>query len=272
MAASGKPQVIAVASGKGGVGKTNLAGNLAVTFSQMKKNVLIFDADLGLANLDVLFGLAPRKNIRQVIEGRTPLRDIIIKGPNGISILPAASGVAELAEGQPAYLEGLANEIQALASEYDVLLIDAPPGIGTNVRKFSALADELLVVTTPEPTAVTDAYALVKVMRRENPNLPMRLIVNMATDLAEAERVASAFSEVTMRFLGMPMPSLGGLPWDDHLSDAVRRQMPVVTCHPNCRASRCLLGLGRTLLKTPAHQGEDTLPAFHNRILRWMKK
>lgn len=269
---NGKPRVYAIASGKGGVGKTNLAANLAVALGGLGRRVLLFDADLGMANTEVLFGLTPRQNVRHVVEGGQPLRNILIDGPEGIEIAPAGSGVAALAELPSGAGDALVKELSSLAVDYDEVLIDAPPGIGTNALRFALMADELLVVLTPEPTSVADAYALVKLVRQKRPDMPLRLIINMAMGAEESARVAEAFGEITSRFLGMNVRSLGDVPWDDCVPDAVRRQKPFVICYPNCRAARRVRDMGRAL-SGPRERHSDQLlhgPSHTDRISKWM--
>lgn len=264
------PRILAVASGKGGVGKTNLAANMAVELSSRGHRVLLFDADLGLANVDVLFGLTPRRNIQDVLRKTEGLREIIVQGPEGVSIIPASSGVTELADLPAEHGRRLARELTELASEYDLLIVDAPAGIGGNVLRFCTMADQLVLVTTPEPTSVTDAYALVKVLRRQQAELPIRLVVNMVGHTDEGERVARAFGDITGHFLGRSVPYLGSLPWDTNVPVAVRRQKPFVTCYPNGRASVQLKQLTKTLVAPRERVRELEVCPFPNRVARWL--
>ena len=158
------PMVFAVTSGKGGVGKTNIVGNLAITYQRMRKRVLIFDADLGLANIDIIFGINPKYTIEEVIKGEKELSQIIAKGPEGVAIIPASSGVQELSHLTEGHKINLLNEFDLLNNMYDILLIDTGAGISSNVTYFNLAAQERIVVVTPEPTSITDAYALIKVM------------------------------------------------------------------------------------------------------------
>jgi flagellar biosynthesis protein FlhG len=264
------PRILAVASGKGGVGKTNLAANLAVNLSAQGHRVLLFDADLGLANVDVLFGLAPRHNVHDVLKRTERLQEIVVQGPEGVSIIPASSGVTELVD-LPAE-EGLrlAQELTALAASYDMLIVDAPAGIGGHVMRFCAMADQVLLITTPEPTAITDAYALVKVLQRKRADLPIRLVVNMVGHADEGERVARAFGDITGHFLGRSVPYLGSLPWDTHVPLAVRRQKPFVTCYPNVRASYHLKQISQALVGPREQPRELETSPFPNRVARWL--
>jgi len=264
------PRILSVASGKGGVGKTNLAANMAVALSQQGHRVLLFDADLGLANVDVLFGLTPRHNVQDVMRDNDSLRSIVVEGPEGVSIIPASSGVPELADLPAEHTKRLIKELTELAGEYDLLIVDAPAGIGGNVVRFSVMADQVLLMTTPEPTSVTDAYALAKVLRGQKPDLSVRLVVNMVGHVDEGSRVARAFSDITGHFLGRSVPYLGSLPWDTNVPIAVRRQQPFVTCYPNGGASRYLKQIGKTLV-APREQARDLNACpFPNRVARWL--
>ncbi|GMV81930.1 MAG: site-determining protein [Planctomycetota bacterium] len=262
----------AIASGKGGVGKTNVAANLAIALSGMGQRVLLFDADLSLANTDLLFGLAASATLEHVIAGRRRLDEIVVQGPEGVDIIPSGSGIAELADLAPERLNVIAEQLAALAGSYDTVLIDVPAGIGPVARRFSYLADEILLVITPEPTSVADAYALAKLQRKESPHGRLRLMVNMAQDDEEARRVAQAFSEIMVRFQSCPVESLGHIPWDANVPEAVRRQQPFMTCYPNCRASRVLKAIGRTLLlqREALAGAQAASPGGWNRLLTWM--
>ncbi|MGD0088780.1 MAG: P-loop NTPase, partial [Planctomycetota bacterium] len=195
------PYTLAIVSGKGGVGKTNTACNLAIQFASLGKRVLLFDADLGLASVDVLLGLVPRFTIQQVLDGQCSCLDALLEGPNGISILPACSGIPEMAELQPAKLQQLVDGLADLTRRYDIVIIDAPSGIASNMLRVAAIADEILLLTTPEPTAAMDAYAVAKIFSTRRPNVPLRLWVNMISEHDAGERIVAGFHEVMSRFL-----------------------------------------------------------------------
>src|SRR5215470_2901597 len=194
-------RVIAIASGKGGVGKTNVTANLAVTLARRGKRVWVLDADLGLANLDVVYGVTPKRTLLDVVRGGHRLADIVVEGPAGVRLVPAASGVAELtaltAAEQLAVLEG----VDALEGALDVLLIDVAAGISSNVLYFAAAATETLVVVTPEPTAIADAYALVKVLAGRWGRCEFPVVVNMATSARDAADAFGRLARVAGQFL-----------------------------------------------------------------------
>jgi len=195
------PKVIAITSGKGGVGKTNVVGNLAIACQRMGKRVLIFDADLGLANIDIIFGINPKYNIEDVIKGKKELSQIIVKGPEDVAIIPASSGVQELAHLTEGQKINLLNEFDILNNMFDVLLVDTGAGISSNVIYFNLAAEERMVVVSPEPTSITDAYALIKVMFYQHGTKNFFLLLNMVGDEREAKSVYRNLSRVAARFM-----------------------------------------------------------------------
>jgi flagellar biosynthesis protein FlhG len=237
--------VIAVASGKGGVGKTNLTANLAVALARLGRRVCVLDADLGLANLDVLFGLSPPLSLLHVLRGERRLSEVIVEGPAGIRIIPAASGFEELTALQPADRLRLLDEVDTLDGSFDVLLVDTAAGISTNVLYFSAAATDTMVVITPEPTALTDAYALMKVLAVRYGRREFLVTVNMAGGRADAEAAFRRLARVAERFLRVRVEFQGWVPADDAVPRAVRQQLPVVLAAPGAPASLALTALAR---------------------------
>ena len=242
-----RPKVITVASGKGGVGKTNVVVNLAVACQRLGEKVLIFDADLGLANIDIIFGLDTKYNIEEIIDGKMDLEEIIVKGPEGVSIIPASSGVQELTrltEGQKIHL---LNEFDILNDKYDMLLIDTSAGVSSNVIYFNLAAEERIIVVTPEPTSVTDAYALMKILFNQHGVKNFYLLMNMVRDEKEASAVFDNLSRVVYRFMrGINLDYAGYIPKDNRLQKAVICRKPVM----------CLDS------KAPSSQGFDRLAAY----------
>ena len=245
-----RPKVIAITSGKGGVGKTNVVGNLAIACQRMGKRVLIFDADLGLANIDIIFNLNPKHNIEEVIRGEKELSQIIVKGPEGVSIIPATSGVQELAHLTEGQKMNLLNEFDALSNMFDILLIDTGAGISSNVIYFNLAAEERIIVVTPEPTSITDAYALMKVMFYQHGTKEFFLLLNMVRDEREAKSVYQNLSRVVARFMGgISMDYAGSIPWDSLLRESVSRREPVMCCYPASPSSNSFKDLADYLLR-----------------------
>jgi len=252
------PMVFTVTSGKGGVGKTNIVGNLAITYQRMKKRVLIFDADLGLANIDILFGINPKYTIEEVIKGEKELSQIITKGPEGVAIIPASSGVQELShltEGQKIHL---LNEFDLLNNMYDILLIDTGAGISSNVMYFNLAAQERIVVVTPEPTSITDAYALIKVMFMQHGTKEFIILMNMVRNEKEAVSVYKHLSRVVEKFMGsISLDYAGYIPYDKHLHESVNRREPVTCCYPRSSSSQSFKKLAEYLLDHTGGRHQD---------------
>jgi len=252
------PMVFAVTSGKGGVGKTNIVGNLAVTYQRMKKRVLIFDADLGLANIDIIFGISPKYTIEEVIKGEKELSQIIVNGPEGVSIIPASSGVQELSHLTEGHKINLLNEFDLLNNMFDVLLIDTGAGISSNVIYFNLAAQERIVVVTPEPTSITDAYALIKVMFKKHGIKNFILLMNMVKNEKEAVSVYRHISKVIEKFMGsISIDYAGYIPYDKHLHESVNRREPVTCCFPGSSSSQSFKKLAEYLLTQSGDRHHD---------------
>jgi len=245
-------RVIAVTSGKGGVGKTNIVANLAYTLTRLDQKVLVFDADLGLGNMDVLLGKAPRYNISHVIKGEKNIDDITVQGPGGMLILPASSGVQHMTELTPAQRIRVLSALDTLMKDIDVLLIDTAAGISSNVMYFNVTAQEVIVVVTPEPTSITDAYALMKVMSLKYQEKKFNLLVNMVSGEAEAKDVCRQLSMVCRRFLDISIDYLGYIPRDGELTRCVRGQKLVRKQRPSAEASKSFDVVARRLNARPA--------------------
>jgi flagellar biosynthesis protein FlhG len=255
-------RTITVASGKGGVGKTNVVANLAIALRKMGKEVLILDADLGLSNVDILLHLAPRYNIQHVLQGEKRLRDVIVEGPCGIKVLPASSGVQELTRLDEFQRMRLLEEFDAYDEDIDVLLIDTSAGISENVAFFCIASQEIIVVTSPEPTALTDAYALIKVLFTRYQEKEFRILVNSARSAADAMDVYRKLSVAADRFLNVSLDYLGYLPFDKSVSDAVRAQKPFLEMSPRGAASLALNELASRFADPPEESVKGTLQFF----------
>jgi flagellar biosynthesis protein FlhG len=259
----GKPvKVIAIASGKGGVGKTNVAVNLAIALARRGRRALLLDADLGLANVDVLLGLKPVATIAEVLAGRLDLEDILIEGPAGLKIVPAASGVAELAALDTRRYAGLIGAFAALPLDLDALVVDTAAGIGPGVTGFCQAADEVVVVVCDEPGSITDAYALMKVMSRERGVRRFQVLCNNVQTAADGEALFRTLLRACDRFLDVALSFCGTVPADEALRLAVRRQQAVVECYPGSRAGRAFKELAARADNWPEPNRVTGRPAF----------
>ena len=244
------PIVISVTSGKGGVGKSIIVSNLAIVYQRMGKRVLIFDADLGLANMDIIFGIRPKHTIEDVIKGEKELSQIIVKGLEGVSLIPACSGEMELTHLSEGQKINLLNEFDILNKMFDILLIDTGAGISSNVIYFNLASQERLVVVSPEPTSITNAYALMKVMFEHHGTENFFLLLNMVKDEKEAKAVYDQLSKSVARYMAsISLNYAGFIPRDDHLCDAVSRREPVICCYPEAPSSLRFQVLAEYLLK-----------------------
>jgi len=241
-------QVIAITSGKGGVGKTNTAVNLAIALSARDQRVLIMDADLGLANVEVVLGLNSFYNLEHVVDGEKSLRDIIVEGPGEIRIIPGSSGLAKVANLSSIARERLIQDLKTLAAEVDFIIIDTMAGISRNAVAFATAADETILVTTPEPSAIVDAYAMLKTIFNSRADAVVSLLVNMAANEAQAQAVAEKLARVARQYLDRPLNSLGYLPRDAHVSQAVMQSKPFIITFPGAPVSRHVLQLADRLL------------------------
>lgn len=262
-------RVLAVTSGKGGVGKTNIVANLGFSLSRLGKKVMILDADLGLGNLDVLLGIAPRWNISHVIRGERMLADILAEGPGKMQILPAASGIQELTRLNADQKLQLFSDLDRLIDGVDLLLIDTAAGISSNVMDFSVMAQEIVVVVSPEPTSITDAYALMKVLSLKYAEKSCKLLVNLAASPREARDVFRQLELVTGRFLDIRIEYWGHILRDDHLARGVKHQRLVSELYPESRAGRCFTELARRVIATPpAHRPKGDTHLFWHHLVR----
>jgi len=244
-------RVMAVSSGKGGVGKTNSVVNLAIAFTRMGKKVLLLDADLGLGNLDVLLGLAPRYNIAHLLSGEKTIDEVLVKGPEGVMILPASSGVHELTDLGAEERISLAAHLEELGEAFDIMIVDTGAGISNNVLFFNMSAQEIVVVVTPEPTSITDAYALMKVMFQKHGEKKFRLLVNSVKSRKEGLDVYRKIALAAERFLGISVEYLGCVLQDDNVCRSVIRQRAVMELYPETKASQCYQEIAREICEQP---------------------
>ncbi|MBU0518965.1 MinD/ParA family protein [bacterium] len=245
---------LAVTSGKGGVGKSNFSLNLGICLQQLDQRTLLIDADTNLANIDILMGIHPKFTLTDVILGDKFVKDVLIKGHEGVQILPAGSGVTEMVGLDHIIQERIDQGMIELETEFDFIILDTGAGIAEGVVDCAAGADEVVVVTTPEPTAITDAYAAIKVISARNPAIKFYLLVNMVKNADEASGVFKKIQLVVENYLSLQIDSLGFLPRDNYLIKSVAQQQPFVLLYPRCPAAMNLNMIARRLLKLPAPQ------------------
>ena len=261
-------RAISITSGKGGVGKTNVVINLAIQLAKLGKRVFIMDGDLGLANVDIILNLSPKYTIEDVLMGKRSINDVIVEGPEGIHILPASSGLAEMSELNRDQQMGIFEELGKLQSQYDYFLIDTGAGISSNVLRFNASVDEIFVVTTPEPTSITDAYALMKIMTTKYQVRQFNLIVNQARH-AEAIAVFKRLETVSKRFLPLELVFSGHIPKDKKISESVKHRMPISLYSPHSEITSSFMTLA---MHISGQQRDPTKPnGFWQRISIWKK-
>lgn len=230
-------QVIAITGGKGGVGKSNVSINLSLALSQLQRRVMLLDGDLGLANIDVLLGIKAKKTIADVLSGECDLRDILVNGPGGIKIVPAASGVQHMAALTPQQHGALIQAFSYLGDQLDVLMIDTAAGISDTVVSFVSAAQEILVVVCDEPSSITDAYALIKLLNKDYNIQRVRVISNMVASAKEGQLLFNKLRHVCERFLDITMQYSGAIPFDENVRKAVQKQKPVLEYAPRTKAS-----------------------------------
>jgi flagellar biosynthesis protein FlhG len=230
---------LAITSGKGGVGKTNIAVNLAVSLARLQNRVAILDADFGLGNVDVMLGLAPPRHLGHLLAGEAAIHDVLVDGPGGIRIIPASSGLRELTALSQRQWDRLNAGLEEIREELDFLLVDTGAGISNNVIDLLTSVERVMIVTSPEPTAIVDAYALLKVLTVADPTREVGVLVNAVRDAGEAEIVFRQLEVAAKRFLHRRLSSFGHITNDPLVRESVLLQKPIVEYHPHAPASRC---------------------------------
>lgn len=259
-------QIITLTSGKGGVGKSTISVNLGLALAAAGKKVLLFDADLGLANINVLLGVVPKFNLYHVIKGHKELEDIIIKTPEGLDIIAGASGYSMLANLSDKERSTLVGAFEKL-SGYEIMLIDTGAGVSSNVVGFTLPADKVIVVTTPEPTAITDAYGIIKSIVLVAPDKNIKLLVNRAGSSLEGKKVAERVINISSQFLNVRVENLGFIYDDENVPKSIRRQKPFYQLFPNTKASGCLdIIASRVLEQELPRRAESGVGSFFRKI------
>ncbi len=241
-------RVIAVTSGKGGVGKTNLTVNLAIALGRKGQRVIVLDADLGTANVDVLLGTSSRQSLMSLTQENVQLEDVLIRGPYGVSYISGGSGMEHAGELSLLQRQAIFNKLAGCDEWADIILVDTGAGVGRNVLDFIMASDEVLLVTTPEPTSMTDGYVVLKACRQLGIAQPVRLVVNRVFDIIESDETAKRLMGTAEKFLDMELQTLGFILDDGNMMRAVRRQMPILAAYPDSLASKCIEALSESLL------------------------
>jgi len=261
-------RVLSITSGKGGVGKTAVVSNIAVALAKQGKKVLIIDADLGLANIDVVLGISPDYNLNHFFNGERTLEEVMVEGPYGLKILPAGSGVQQYTRLDGQLKMRLIDSLDALEEHFDVVLIDTEAGISDNVTYFNVAAQDILVVTTPEPTAITDAYALMKLLSTQYHQKRFLLAVNSVRGADEGLDVFEKLTMVSGRYLDIFLDYLGCIPFDKKMHESVRQQQVMVDLYPDNKVAKSFNSLAKTLLDAPIdNQAQGTLQFFWKQFL-----
>lgn len=263
-------KVIAVTSGKGGVGKTNVSVNLSVALAAAGRQVMLMDADLGLANVDVMLGLSPKHNLSHVIEGSATLEEVLVEGPQGVLIVPASSGTQRMAELSQAEHAGLIRSFSELNHDLDYLIIDTAAGIADGVVSFARAAREVIVVACDEPSSITDAYALIKVLNRDYGLSRFHMVANRVRSVMEGQDLFAKLSKVTGRFLDLALDFVGAVPEDESARKAIQRQRSVMQVYPGSPASRAFTELAKRVEKWPLpRDAEGHMEFFVERLIQF---
>ncbi len=262
-------RVVAFASGKGGVGVTALTLNTAILLAQRGKRVLVLDGNFGLGNMHMLVGWAPKLDIRDVVAGEKRLADVLLIVPQGVRIIPAATGVAELADLGTEDRAKLLAQLRELGAGYDFVLIDAGSGISPTTLDLVLAADETIVVTTPEPTALANAYAFIKIIVQHEPASPFHLLVNMVRNARQAEQIFGSFQQILVRFLGYQPGNAGFVVNDASVGQSVIHQVPFVLRAPRSRATGCLMSLADKLAPQESGISHQATPSLWRRMTNW---
>lgn len=263
-------RAIAVTGGKGGVGKTNVSVNLGVAAAEQGQRVLLLDADLGLANIDVVLGLHPNFDLSHVLRGERSLEEVLIEGPAGMKVIPGASGVQALAELSPAEHTGLIRAFSEVAADIDLLIVDTAAGISDTVLSFSRAAHEIVVVVCDEPASITDAYAIIKLLNRDYGHQRFRVLANMVRSAQEGRELYNKMCRVTDRYLDVTLGFMGAIPFDESLRKAVRTQRPVVQAYPRSRVAQVFRSLAKKTQTWPQPGGANgQVQFFVERLIQY---
>lgn len=264
-------RIITVTSGKGGVGKTNFTINLAILLMQMKKKVIVIDADLGLANIDVILGITPKYDLNNVLEGDKKITEVITEGPCGLKFIAGGTIAKKIIALEKIQMERFAEGLKQLGEYAEIILIDTGAGISQNVLSFVLASNEVIVVTTPEPTAIADAYGIVKVISINNNKAQIKLVVNSAKHTYEAEQTAKKLRIIAQTFLNLEIDYLGHIFKDECVTRAVRKQQPFVITYPYSEARLCIENIAKKVSNNVSQPDEEDIDIFLSRMNDMLK-
>lgn len=272
---SNNPRIIGITSGKGGVGKTSIAVNIAISLSKTGNRVIVFDADLGMANAEILMGVYPPLTLYDCLNGRSKIKDILVPGPEGVKLVSGGSGFVELANLNDRVLQNLIDSLQILDSEADFIIIDTAAGISKNVLAFTAAVEELILVVTPEPTSITDAYSLAKIVSRYNLHSNINLVVNRVSGPGEAAQTFRRFNNVCRQFLSISVNYLGYIREDRSVPASIKAREPLVLYNGSSQAAKCMQRISANLIdyrQQGFRQNSGGIREFANKLVRLFRR
>lgn len=266
-------RVIAVTSGKGGVGKTNLSVNMGLALTELGRRVALLDADMGLANVDVLLGMYPKFNLSHVLKGEKTLNEIIVQGPSGMQVIPASSGLQHMSDLSTVEQAAIIRAFSDFNEDLDVLIVDTAAGISPSVVNFARACQEVIVVVCDEPTSLTDAYAFIKLLNRDYGLNRFHILTNMVQSAQQGQSLFQKLNKVTDRYLDVTLNFAGAIPYDDYLRKAVQQQNPVLLAYPRSKASLALKNVARQINSWPLKaQAGGYLEFFVERMIQYGRR
>lgn len=260
-------RIIAIASGKGGVGKTNISLNLGLALQELGERVLLLDADLGMANVDILLGLIPRYNLSHVLKGRCKFTEALLEGPGGIDILPGTSGVEELVNISSLEVMRLLDASSQMEENYDIILLDVGAGIHQSVTNFIMASDEVIIVLTPEPTSIMDAYSLIKILANRKFKNNIGLLINQTSSRKEGNEVAARMKKVIKEYLDLDIKILGYIPYDTYVRQSVKEQTPFLIRYPKANAGEAIRDVASGMLNRVRENDSRGMKGFIFRLV-----